>query len=236
MSESSKSLALKTIPIAQSALLKPEPCDDPRAAFQRFFEKTPTPYTCELKEADRQLQILMKGKQAKARCEKDAWKIWNEATGLRKHHVLASEPKLYTMCTISAHPEIWNTSRESYFEECPRIASRFGIPRDKTGKGDGKEEGRVVMQPFTFLSGRVVSVIRSYKFRFAETKRPNAIYIAILLVDIARLSSQLARYSPTPERSRSLRNAAKQSSSIRHPARRALLNPWHCYSLDAVHK
>jgi len=41
--------------------LKIEPSDDPRVAFDRFFVKTPIPYTCEWKEVDRQLKILMKG-------------------------------------------------------------------------------------------------------------------------------------------------------------------------------
>jgi len=41
--------------------LKIERSDDPRVAFDRFFAKTPIPYTCEWKEVDRQLKILMKG-------------------------------------------------------------------------------------------------------------------------------------------------------------------------------
>lgn len=38
-----------------------EPSDDPRVAFDCFFVKTPIPYTCEWKEVDRQLKILMEG-------------------------------------------------------------------------------------------------------------------------------------------------------------------------------
>jgi hypothetical protein len=139
-----------------------------------------------LKEADRQLQILMKGKPNKARCEKDAWKNWNEATGLRKHHVLASEPKyiVHDVHNICTSGDMKYTSRESYFEECPRI-SRFDIPRDKTGKGNGKEEEWVVMQPFTFLSGCASRRFGDrYKFHFAETKRPNAISMSRYLSSI----------------------------------------------------
>lgn len=35
--------------------------DDPRAAFDHFFVKTPVPYTCERKEVERQLKVLEKG-------------------------------------------------------------------------------------------------------------------------------------------------------------------------------
>lgn len=46
--------------LVQRALLKIESSDDPQAAFDHFFAKTPIPYTCEWKEVDRQLKILMK--------------------------------------------------------------------------------------------------------------------------------------------------------------------------------
>lgn len=49
----------------QRALFETEPSDDPRAAFDHFFAKTPIPYTCELKEINRQLHVLMEGKQDK---------------------------------------------------------------------------------------------------------------------------------------------------------------------------
>lgn len=46
--------------LIQRAFLEIESPDDPRAAFNHFFAKTPIPYTCEWKEVDRQLKILMK--------------------------------------------------------------------------------------------------------------------------------------------------------------------------------
>lgn len=46
--------------LIQRALLEIESPDDPQAAFNHFFAKTPIPYTCEWKEVDRQLKILMK--------------------------------------------------------------------------------------------------------------------------------------------------------------------------------
>lgn len=46
--------------LIQQALLKIESSDYPQAAFDHFFAKTPVRYTCEWKEVDRQLKILMK--------------------------------------------------------------------------------------------------------------------------------------------------------------------------------
>lgn len=53
----------------QRALLKIESSDEPRAAFDHFFAKTPIPYTCEWKEVDRQLKILMKSELNRINCE-----------------------------------------------------------------------------------------------------------------------------------------------------------------------
>nr|XP_012229369.1 PREDICTED: uncharacterized protein LOC105676210 [Linepithema humile] len=52
---------LSDVEVLQRALLESKLSDDPRITFDHFFAKTPTPYTCEWKEVDRQLKILMKG-------------------------------------------------------------------------------------------------------------------------------------------------------------------------------
>lgn len=49
--------------------MKIESPDEPQAAFDHFFAKTPIPYTCEWKEVDRQLKILMKSELNRINCK-----------------------------------------------------------------------------------------------------------------------------------------------------------------------
>ncbi|XP_036142189.1 uncharacterized protein LOC118645396 isoform X2 [Monomorium pharaonis] len=52
---------MNDIEVLQRALLRIQLSDDPRVTFNHFVAKTSIPYTCEWKEVDRQLEILMKG-------------------------------------------------------------------------------------------------------------------------------------------------------------------------------
>ncbi|KAK2582202.1 hypothetical protein KPH14_004555 [Odynerus spinipes] len=59
--ETSSNYALSDIEVLKCALTEKPPSDDPAVRFDYLLAKTPTMYTNETKNVDRQLKLLMKG-------------------------------------------------------------------------------------------------------------------------------------------------------------------------------